>query len=242
LVQIDVRGVPGRSRGVPGSISGLKPRKTVPIILIFTPFLPSLFRTGPYIVRGSPGGLPPPRIPPGWGLPNPPRQPGGSGGAGAHPGSQKQYFVFFAVKGRPRRSLSGGRSRPGGRLLGRSGLLWCSMFAGFRLTPGLLIYDFLTDRKSSIWGVWAALGGPETFQKGGGRSPPRVWKVSRLPGAAQTPKIDDCRSAKKSYTKIPFGHFGSKSNSGRSRIRARFSGAGFPVPVFRAGFPGPGPL
>jgi len=40
LVQIDVRGAPGRSKGVPGSISGLKPRKNGPKILIFTPFLP----------------------------------------------------------------------------------------------------------------------------------------------------------------------------------------------------------
>ena len=28
------------------------------------------------------------------------------------------------------------------------------------LTPGFLIYDFLTDRKSSILGVWAAPGPP----------------------------------------------------------------------------------
>ena len=47
MVQIDVRGAPGPSKGVPGSISGLKPRKTGPKILIFTPFLPPLFRTGP---------------------------------------------------------------------------------------------------------------------------------------------------------------------------------------------------
>ena len=37
MVQIDVRGAPGRSKGVPGSISGLKPRKTGPKILIFIP-------------------------------------------------------------------------------------------------------------------------------------------------------------------------------------------------------------
>ena len=39
LVQIDVPGEPRRSRGVPGSISGLKPRKTGP--KIFTPPSPS---------------------------------------------------------------------------------------------------------------------------------------------------------------------------------------------------------
>ena len=63
-------------------------------------------------------------------------------------------------------------------------------------TPGFLICDFLTDRKSSSFGVWAARGGRETFQKGGGRSHPPFWKVSRPPGAAQTPKIDDLRSDK----------------------------------------------
>ena len=39
LVQIDVRGGPGRSRGVPVSISGLKSRKTGPKI-----FSPTAFR------------------------------------------------------------------------------------------------------------------------------------------------------------------------------------------------------
>ena len=49
----------------------------------------------------------------------------------------------------------------------------------------------MTSRKSSIWGVWAAPGGRETFQKGGGLRPPPFCRVSRPPGAAQTPKIDD---------------------------------------------------
>ena len=58
-----------------------------------------------------------------------------------------------------------------------------------RCTPGC---DFLTDRKSSILEVWAAPGSRETFQKnGGGLRPPPFWKVSRPPGAAQTPKIDE---------------------------------------------------
>ena len=39
-MQIDVRGAAGRSKGVPGSISGLKLRRTGPEILIFTIFLP----------------------------------------------------------------------------------------------------------------------------------------------------------------------------------------------------------
>ena len=37
-----------------------------------------------------------------------------------------------------------------------------------RVTPGFLIQDFLTERKSSICEVWAAPGGRETFRKGGG--------------------------------------------------------------------------
>ena len=39
-------GCPVPSKGVPGLISGLKPRKNGPKILIFTPFLPPLFGTG----------------------------------------------------------------------------------------------------------------------------------------------------------------------------------------------------
>ena len=70
-------------------------------------------------------------------------------------------------------------------------------------TPGFLIYDFSTDRKSSILEVWAAPGGRETFQKGWGLRPPPFRKVSRLPGAARTRKIDDFRSVKKSYIKHP---------------------------------------
>ena len=70
-------------------------------------------------------------------------------------------------------------------------------------TPDFLIHDFFTDRKSSIWGVWAAPGGRETLQKGGERSPPPFGKVSRPPGAAQTPQIDDFRPVKKSYIRNP---------------------------------------
>jgi len=69
------------------------------------------------------------------------------------------------------------------------------------LTPRFLMYDFLADRKWSILGVWAAPGGRETFQNGGGLRPPPFWKVSRPPGAAQSPEIDDFRSVKKSYIK-----------------------------------------
>ena len=47
IERVLVRGAPGRSKGVPGSISGLKTRKNGPKILIFTPFLLHLFRTGP---------------------------------------------------------------------------------------------------------------------------------------------------------------------------------------------------
>jgi len=70
-----------------------------------------------------------------------------------------------------------------------------------KLTPVFLIYEFLTDRKSPLLRFWAAPGGRETFQKGGGLRPPPFWKASRPPGAAQNPKIDDFRSVKKSYIK-----------------------------------------
>ena len=55
-------------------------------------------------------------------------------------------------------------------------------------------------------GFLAAPGGRETLQKGGGLRSPPFWKVSRPPQAAQTPKIDDLRSVKKSYgcvSKVP---------------------------------------
>ena len=68
-------------------------------------------------------------------------------------------------------------------------------FLGRRMYIWILIHDFLTDRKSSILGVWAAPGGREAFQKDGGLRPPPFWKFSRPPGAAQTPQIDDFRSA-----------------------------------------------
>ena len=36
-------------------------------------------------------------------------------------------------------------------------------------------FSFLKDRKSVIWGVWAAPGAPETLAKGGER-PERRWR------------------------------------------------------------------
>ena len=51
--------------------------------------------------------------------------------------------------------------------------------------------------------VWAAPGGRDTCQKGGGRSTSPFRKVSRPPGAAQTPKTDDFRSVKKSFIRNP---------------------------------------
>ena len=38
---------------------------------------------------------------------------------------------------------------------------------GWWRAPGFFVYDFLTDRKSSILGVWAVPGGRETLQKKG---------------------------------------------------------------------------
>ncbi len=55
-------------------------------------------------------------------------------------------------------------------------------------------------RKSAIFGVWAALGALETLQKGGGLCPPPFARVSRAPGAAQTPKMTDFRSLNSSRT------------------------------------------
>ena len=63
-----------------------------------------------------------------------------------------------------------GRSAGGGGIR-RVKAAYCSR-QNRALTPRCLIHDFLADRRSSIWRVWAAPCGRETFQKGGGRSPP----------------------------------------------------------------------
>ena len=76
MVQIDVRGAAGRSRGVPGSISGLKPRKTGPKILIFTPFYqPFLGRAHVYLPGPglSPARTRDPQNEPTAAVPPPPR-------------------------------------------------------------------------------------------------------------------------------------------------------------------------
>ncbi len=61
---------------------------------------------------------------------------------------------------------------------------------------GSKVPEFFKDRKSDIFGVWAA---PETFAKSEGRSPPPFWRGLRgygAPGAAQTPKMTDFRPLK----------------------------------------------
>jgi len=108
-----------------------------------------------------------------------------------------------------------------------SGLPWLSTNLE-QFLNSLFAAICLADRGSSIFGPtanrrflggWAAPGGRDTFQKGGGLRRPSFWKVSRPPGAAQTPKIYDLRSAKKSYIKNP----GVKS----PRVRA-IRGQGLP--------------
>jgi len=46
-------------------------------------------------------------------------------------------------------------------------------------------------------------GRPGKLPQSWGASPPPFWRVSRLPGAAQTPKIDDFRSGKEPYIESP---------------------------------------
>jgi hypothetical protein len=60
-----------------------------------------------------------------------------------------------------------------------------------------IFLGFGAGRKSSIFVVWAVPGGRETLSKGGGLRPPPFGRVSRPPGAAQAPKIDDFRPAQK---------------------------------------------
>jgi hypothetical protein len=68
----------------------------------------------------------------------------------------------------------------------------------------------LFDGTSVILGVWAALGGFRTIQKGWGLSPKPFWMVLKLPGAAQTPKMTDAPSNKHdfSYTHPSYTHGG----------------------------------
>ena len=66
--------------------------------------------------------------------------------------------------------------------------------------PGFLISDFLTDRKSSIFG---GLGGPgqpgNPPRRWGGEAPHLFGRFPGRPGPPRGPKIDDFRSVKKSY-------------------------------------------
>jgi len=65
-------------------------------------------------------------------------------------------------------------------------------------TAGLLKYDFLTDLKSSILGVWAAPCTWETFQKDGGAAPPPPTFLEGIPAAlAGRCRIDSLGSFKK---------------------------------------------
>ncbi len=57
--------------------------------------------------------------------------------------------------------------------------------------------QFLMDRESAIFGVWAAQGAPETLPKGRGLRPPPFGRGSGAPGAAQTLKMTDFRSLNK---------------------------------------------
>ena len=65
------------------------------------------------------------------------------------------------------------------------------------------MHDFLTDRRSSIFGVRAAPGGLETFQKGGGEAPYFSGRYPGRQGPPRPPKISDLQSVKKSYSKNP---------------------------------------
>ena len=70
----------------------------------------------------------------------------------------------------------------------------------FHNTPGFLIHGVWGNRKSSIFGVWVALGGRETLQKYGGRSPPHFRRPSRAPGAGQTSKTHPQKSGQTAFT------------------------------------------
>jgi len=64
-------------------------------------------------------------------------------------------------------------------------------------TLGCLIHDFLTDRRSSILGVWAAPGGKPS-KKVKGEATHLFGRFPGRPEPPKPPKIDDFRSVKKS--------------------------------------------
>ncbi len=56
---------------------------------------------------------------------------------------------------------------------------------------GSKVVKQMKDRKSVIFGVWAAPGAPETRPKGGGRSPPPFGRFSGAPGATHFEAPDE---------------------------------------------------
>ena len=71
-------------------------------------------------------------------------------------------------------------------------------------TPSFFLYDLSTAGDRRFWGSGRPRAAGKPSKKMGGFAPPPPFrKVSRQPGTAQTPKIDDLRrSVKKSYIKI----------------------------------------
>jgi hypothetical protein len=69
-------------------------------------------------------------------------------------------------------------------------LIWRALVLGLGAAQRhfSMFMDCWAGRKSSMLGVWAAPGAREILPKGGGRSPPPFGRVSRSPGAAQTPQ------------------------------------------------------
>ena len=133
--------------------------------------------SGPYRFRLSLSGRPPRHRSP----PSPWHSRGGEEGVGA--ASSQHGSLQVRIFGDPAQSMTRNDAR--------------------YHTPVPLEYDCLTDRTSPIWGSGRPRAAKIPSKKVGKRSSPSFWKVSRVHGAAQTPKIDDFRSVKNSFIKNP---------------------------------------
>jgi hypothetical protein len=126
-------------------------------------------------------------------------------------------------------------------------------------------FQCFKDRKSVIWGVWAAPGAPKELTKGGGRNPPPIARVSGVPGRGRPDPQNDRlptfktlqhRTDAACWTWLVFGRYcilkisvmtwtpsisASKINDFRGLfddswgVRGRFSRPSWGIPGVRAG-------
>ena len=113
-----------------------------------------------------------------------------------------QLFLLDGVWGRTWLTLKVSAAPGALRFFTKAGLAVFHLIGGSCYTPRCL-EDFLFDTPDiADFAAWAASGGRETRERGGGRRPPAFSEsVWRPPGVAQTTNIDDVRFVKQSCIK-----------------------------------------